>query len=76
MFPFRTTIPQWIARELHATAMALLQAEDELANAQLRVKALRSRAARLSGKQHKNNLPVVERVAIIPESMIYRKNRP
>ena len=50
---FKQSISGWIAKEIHRTEMALLQAEDELANAQLRVKALRSRSARLQGKQDK-----------------------
>ena len=54
---FKQSISGWIAKEIHRTEMALLQAEDELANARLRVKALRLRSARLQGKQDKAQKP-------------------
>jgi hypothetical protein len=55
---FKVDIQKWLAKEVHATELALLRAEDELANAQLRVNALRERAARLRGKQE--GLPVLD----------------
>ena len=63
---FKQSISGWIAKEIHRTEMALLQAEDELANAQLRVKALRSRSARLRGKQDNAESPIRKALRLHP----------
>lgn len=43
----KVDISKWIAAEIHKTELALLRAEDELAEAQFRVDAMRARIARL-----------------------------
>jgi len=47
---FRVNINKWIGNELHSTELALLKAEDELQNADMRVRALKARATRLRGR--------------------------
>lgn len=47
----KVDISKWIDAELHTNELALLRAEDELAAAQLRVDALRSRSERLKARQ-------------------------
>lgn len=54
----KINITKWLKNEIHRTELELLRAEDELANAQLRVKALQSRVTRLKGKAAKR--PPVE----------------
>jgi len=50
---FKVNIEKWIKREIASTELALLRAEDELNEAQYRVKTIRSRLARLKGRQAK-----------------------
>jgi outer membrane protein TolC len=54
---FKVNIAKYLDREIHRTELALLQAEDELNEAQYRVKTIRSRLARLQGKQRKAAAP-------------------
>lgn len=44
---FKVNIEKWIEKELYKTELTLLEAEDELQAAKLRVGALTERAARL-----------------------------
>lgn len=48
---WKVNISKWIDKELHSTELALLKAEDDLQNAQLRVNALAARCERLKGKR-------------------------
>ena len=50
---FKVNIAKWLEKEIKGTELALLRAEDELNEAQYRVKAIRSRLARLKGRQRK-----------------------
>jgi HEPN domain-containing protein len=50
---FRINITKWLQREIAQTEYALLKAEDEAADAALRVKALQQRVTRLKGKLNK-----------------------
>jgi hypothetical protein len=49
----KINIAKWIEKEIAQTEYQLLRAEDEAADAALRVKALQQRIARLKGKQTK-----------------------
>lgn len=50
---FEVNITKWIEKEIAQTEMQLLRAEDDAADAALRVKALQQRMARLRGKHDK-----------------------
>ncbi len=50
---FKVNIAKWLEKEIKGTELALLRAEDELNEAQYRVKAIRSRLSRLKGKRDK-----------------------
>lgn len=67
----KVDITKWLEKEIHATELALLVAEDELAAAQLRVNALKERGARLQAKAAVQTAPV----AISPAIAAYDRAR-
>jgi predicted RNase H-like nuclease (RuvC/YqgF family) len=63
---FKPDLDRWLARELRLTERTILEAEDELANAQLRVEALKRRLTRLKGHQRARALPDGTNVTDLP----------
>ena len=69
---FKVNIEKWIEKEIQATDLALLKAQDELLEAQLRVKGFEARLARLKGQQKRRNLAGAE-LAVLPVVLGRRK---
>ncbi len=70
---FKVNIEKWLKREIAGTELALLRAEDELNEAQYRVRTIRSRLARLKGRQAKADRPTANKVV---EELMGEENRP